>query len=49
MTWNGAVKLRALFIGCVEASEIFLKTLLDENADTGKIVSQKRVEKEWQE
>lgn len=41
MILNGEVKLKAIFIGCVESSEIFLKTLLEENADIVGVITKK--------
>lgn len=41
LTWNGAVKLRALFIGCVESSEIFLKTLLEDDVEIAGVITKK--------
>lgn len=42
MILNGETELRILFIGCVESSEIFLKALLEHDADIIGVITKKQ-------
>lgn len=39
MTLNGEIKVKVIFIGCVESSAVFLKTLLEEKADIVGVIT----------
>lgn len=41
MILNRKSELKALFIGCVESSEIFLKTLLEHNVNVIGVITKK--------